>query len=296
MVNFFNYLLHHDVCPDYAKEIKETRNFIIKTKAEQDLEDLGSKSPSKSAEQELIAIHNLGPKFPGEFAVACSVVLGGNLAESHGNGSITWAEEKDHTGMSVEKARLVLASAITLFGSSELADVLYPGSELSVDKLDMAEVYRLGLEVIEIELLNEDVIKYYADMNEFYKKEKKTMSAKPLGKLVCKPWAVPTFEDPDLPKHLRNETFQNPPDTYTFWLEGEILQEVFVGMKMSAEVRRLVGQGCEESVWVLDGVNSLYCSFYSLILNELMPHPHKEVRLLTAEEQAAEATDGDDGS
>lgn len=159
----------------------------------------------------------------------------------------------------------------------------------------MPEAFTLGLEVVDNQCPTKDDIQGYEAANKANKGISKNMVLKPLGKLVCKPWKIPTFEDHDLPEHLRNETFRDAPKTYTFWLEGDILEQVFMGMKMRAEVRRLEIQGFKECLWILDGVHNIYCSFYTLILNDLMYRPWKGVRLLSEEEQAAEATDGHGG-
>lgn len=182
----------------------------------------------------------------------------------------------------------------------------------------MTEVFDLGLEVVGIQLPAKEDEQGYRASNKYLAEMGKDVVLKPLGKLVCKPWKIPTFGDHDLPKALREETFGNAPDTYTFWLESDILEHMFwevqelvpnektskmeakmvkksfVGMKMSAQVRRLQVQGFKESLWVLDGVANMYCSFYNLILNDLMYRPWKGVRRLTEQEQAAKVAKGSD--
>jgi hypothetical protein len=226
--------------------------------------------------------------FPGDFNIACSILLDGNLAESH-CGDISWNPNLEDL-IVPEKARVLLTTAITGLGSNELFEAVLGGEgRFSTQQLNMTELYTLGLEVVDIKLPTAEAIEVYDSQNNTNKK----VNLKPLGKLICKHWEIPTFEDHDLPEHLCNETFHDAPETYTFWLESDILEQVFMEMKLSAEVRRLEVQGCKESLWILDGINSMYCSFYSLILNDLMYRPFKEPRWLTEEGQAAEAA-GDD--
>lgn len=178
--------------------------------------------------------------------------------------------------------------------------------------MSMEEAFDLGLEVVDIQRPTEDDIDFYHEANQDDLLIRKDVNLKPLGKLVCKAWKIPAYEDHDLPKHLREETFKDAPDAFTFWIEGDILDYMywkskesfrnektgkmeekmvtqnFVGMKMSARVRRLQVKGVEECLWVLDGVNNIYCSFYNLILNDLMYRPWKGVRFVTKEEQDAD--------
>lgn len=184
--------------------------------------------------------------------------------------------------------------------------------------MSMAEAFDLGLEVVEIHPPTEDDINGYHTANLDEVQIRKDVKLKPLGKVVCKPWKIPAFGDHDLPKHLREETFKDAPDKFTFWVEGDMIDHMhwkskesvrsektgkmeektvfqkFIGMKMSARVRRLQVKGVEECLWVLDGVNNIYCSFYKLILNDLMHRPWKGVRLLTKEEQDVASPNGSD--
>jgi hypothetical protein len=106
MTNFYNYLMHHSVCPEYTEEILAARSVVAQ------------------GQKELIAIHNLGSMVPGDFNVACSVLLEGNLAESHSS-DISWnANTKDL--MSPEKARIIVATAFTSdLGGDELFQAVF---------------------------------------------------------------------------------------------------------------------------------------------------------------------------
>jgi hypothetical protein len=275
MTNFYNYLLHHNVCPEYAKDILAARSVVVQ------------------GQKELIALHNLRRLVPGDFNVACSVLFNGNLAESRGVGNGNWGSNTEDL-VGPEKARVILATAITVLGSDEMNQAVFEVEDgFFTKRLNLAELYTLGLEVIDIELPTAKFIAAYDDQ----KATQKKFNLRPLGKLVCKHWNIPNFEAHDVPKHLRNEILKHVPETFTFWLEHDILERVFIGMKLSAGVRRLEVQGYKEGLWVLDGVANMYCSFYNLILNDLMPRPYKEPRWLIQEAQATEAAaeNGGDG-
>lgn len=188
--------------------------------------------------------------------------------------------------------------------------------------MSMDETFDLGLEVVEIHPATEGDIESYNNINMDELRIRKDIVLKPVGRLVCKPWKIPAFEDHDLPEHLRDLTFKDAPETFTFWVEHDMITHMFwesteeflnkttgnmetrkviqsfVGMKMSARVRRLKVKGVDECLWVLDGVHTLHCSFYNLILNSLMPRPWKGPRLLTKEEKDTAPSNGtsEDGS
>ncbi|QDS73184.1 hypothetical protein FKW77_002434 [Venturia effusa] len=308
MTNFYNYLMHHDVCPEYLDAIK----------AACDVVKLGC--------NQLISIHNMGKLLPGAFNVACSVLLEGNLATSRGvsyaapglefeSNDFVWNPTNEKL-LTSEKARATIKTACSSsLASDELFDVIAESGDLS-SIMNMAEAFDLGLEVVEIHRPTEDDIDFYHKANLDEVQIRKDVILKPLGRLVCKPWKIPSYEDHDLPKNLRDLTFKNAPETFTFWIEGDIIDHMhwqskelvlneetgkteekivtqnFVGMKMSARVRRLRVEGVKECLWVLDGVNNVYCSFYNLILNDLMSKPWKGVHKLTQEEQAKGSDDG----
>ncbi|KAE9962682.1 hypothetical protein BLS_010130 [Venturia inaequalis] len=310
MTNFYNYLLLHNVCPEYKTEIEAAHTVV------------------KLGRNQLIAIHQLGSLIPGDFNVACSVLLEGSLAGSRGvsyaapelefeAGDIPWNPITEKL-LTAEEATVIVRTACTSdLASAQLFEAIAEAN-LS-DIMSMDETFELGLEVVEIHRPTEDDIKGYHQINMDELQISKDIVFKPLGKLVCKPWKIPAFVDHDLPKHLRDLTFKNAPDTFTFWVEGDIIDrmfwetwkkvlnektgkwemklvvESFVGMKMSARVRRLKVKGVDDCLWVLDGVNTLHCAFYNLILNDLMPRPWKEIRLLTEEDQDAKGSSDDDG-
>jgi hypothetical protein len=81
--NFLNYLLHHNVCPEYADDINATRELCDR------------------ANVELYQIAQINPSLPGDFNQACSTLYGGyykqlweGLVEKE-----TWAKEVVMTGL-----------------------------------------------------------------------------------------------------------------------------------------------------------------------------------------------------
>lgn len=64
-------------------------------------------------------------------------------------------------------------------------------------------------------------------------------------------------------------------------MEEDVLSSCFVGMKMEGTVRKLGGI----DVTYLDNVSNVYCSFYTILPNELVSKPFREVRMLMGKER-----------
>ncbi|EHL02546.1 hypothetical protein GLAREA_01868 [Glarea lozoyensis ATCC 20868] len=89
--NFLNYVLQHEVCPEYVEDVMAARRIC------------------GQAEEELNAIRRLGKKLPGNFNIALSTLFGGvyfgiNQADQ------PWQEHA--IGMTVEKAEEVLKKGV----------------------------------------------------------------------------------------------------------------------------------------------------------------------------------------
>jgi hypothetical protein len=272
MINFYNYLMVHNVCPEYTNQIMAARRVCERAKYE---------LPTITVFQE----QNRG------FSLACSVLFGGHYAQSDGHNINDWDDSvaaKDR--LPIEKARIIILAAISAMGSDDMFEAVLPqGEELKngLSKLKYTKQEHLDLEVVGIEKPTTETENLYAAEN----KTQSKITLKPLGQLVCKPWKKnmgPAYYD--LPKGV---TFHPTPSqgTYTFWLEGETLEHAFKGMKLSASIRYLTAEGCD-GVWVLDAVSKVYCSFYTWILNELMEKPYKAPRELSFEEVQNEEVNG----
>ncbi|EDN02996.1 predicted protein [Histoplasma mississippiense (nom. inval.)] len=117
-----------------------------------------------------------------------------------------------------------------------------------------------GFEVIAITPVNNDVRGFYKQY---------APDLQPVGKLRAKPWRNPGLPAEDLPPNQNHGAYHSPPfpaiDEYEFFVEQSMLKFCFAGMKV------------ETSVWELncgfqyfDNVMAVYCSFYTILLNENM--------------------------
>lgn len=120
---------------------------------------------------------------------------------------------------------------------------------------------------------------------EFYKAQAKSVSDKvglhPLGKLVCQRWTPPTLGEYDRAAGYKSKNSYGPSE-FTFYVEDEVLAFCFPGMKFEdIEIRKIgikhAGSSATtserpdetEGIWHIDFVTRVYCSFYTLIPNEL---------------------------
>lgn len=154
--NFLNYLLYHDVCPEYQDQIQ------------------ASKLLCDQGERELWAVAENIVQLPGDFNKACSVLYGG-IFQGQWVAPATWLSEEESAemsrGMSPALARQVFKMGIVANTSPEQ----FEQYELQ-DKSNSIRVQSeedVSMEVIETIPSNADVQHLYASRE----------TLKPLGEL-----------------------------------------------------------------------------------------------------------------
>ncbi|KAL1640542.1 hypothetical protein SLS58_006892 [Diplodia intermedia] len=245
--NFYNYLLHHNVCPEYNEDIYAARKIC------------------SLAELEFPKVIETSASLPGDLNVACSNLFDGfykdklvrigdwdELEEPHMRGKFS-----TH---STEKSSIILKAAVIAHGTDEQIEIL----EKAFDDITCTNaIDGIGLEVTAVEMPSSDVLETYTALNA---QSKGRLEVKPVGKLHCKYWDIPDFATYDLDERYAHQLLDDRKNRkYEFWVEMDILRTCFVGMKMQAAVRSL-----SLGVQVLDQVQEVYCSFYTYLANELM--------------------------
>ncbi|OJD36420.1 argonaute sirna chaperone complex subunit arb1 [Diplodia corticola] len=245
--NFYNYLLHHDVCPEHKEDIYAARKLC------------------SAAESEFPMVIEASANLPGDLNVACSNLFDGfykdkfvrigdwdDLEEPHMRGKFS-----EH---SMEKSSIILKAAILAHGTDEQIETL----EKAFDGITCTDATEsIGLEVTGVEMPSSDALETYAALNAH---SKGRLEVKPVGKLHCKSWDISDFTTFDLDEGYAKELLDDQKNRrYEFWVETDILQACFVGMKMQAAVRTL-----SLGIQVLDQVQEVFCSFYTYLANELM--------------------------
>lgn len=258
--SFYNYLRYHQVCPEYDDQLKAALKLC------------------DTAEVQLVKVANAAEAFPGDFNESASTLLGGAQAGIF-VADKGWAEEAQaegiepsRVGMQDQEARIRFLTGVAVLGTDEQELHFRTTKTIKVVKKEST-----GLEVTAIDLPNDDTKAIYAEQSKVVKDKLEPLE--PLGKLKCKVWFADDNDEWDLPKDKYPNGKPHKLDqgtTYEFWVEGNVLENCFVGMKMEAVVVTL-----EHGLIILDEVKHTYCSFYTWLANELwMERKPKEVRWL----------------
>ncbi|PGH01779.1 hypothetical protein AJ79_07827 [Helicocarpus griseus UAMH5409] len=237
--NFLNYVLLHDVCPEYHDNI------------------LAARAVCDAAKVELWKAQQAGCWAPGDFNVACSTLFGGSF---HGlyTEDQEWSKGFGAEGMPDSIARKVVKFAIAGAGSYEQA--VRFRDLANTNELKVTCVNEHGFEVVAVTLPD-------ADVRDFYKQHAPDLQ--PVGKLRAKPWRDPGLPQEDLPPSAQQalEVYSPSGNTveYEFFVEESMLKFCFVGMKVDTSVWEL---NC--GLDYFDNAMATYCSFYTVLLNESM--------------------------
>jgi len=242
--NFLNYVILHQVCLDYTADVLAARKIC----------DL--------AEREWASILQLRNALPGSYNVAASTLYGGHYQNMY-SGSATWDVEENwvnNRAVSDQEAERIFKTAIAFAGT----DALF----LEAMKADVhiAKTESRCFEVVKVERPSLDTIKEYAAVKD-HKGESGYI--KPLGVIYFKHWEGPGIEPEDVTDNESEAeiTADAEPANEMFWLEDEILQHCFPGLKVQLLVHEL-----NIGVKFFDRIEGLYPSFFLYLPNEKMAH------------------------
>ena len=241
--NFLNYLIYHEVAPEYRKEIDVSKKLCAQ------------------AEDELWEIEQIKKVLPGEFNRACSRVFGGLYAslqpEAPQNG-------EERTGGESEQKKLRMSNAVDVFKTGFAARAtqkqLHQYQDQSKAKaIEICTVEDCSIEVTGIKFAEPEICRGY--------KEGGSDNLKPVGLMSAKTWICPVGPAHDLTEEeevdMRDRGVQIR--NYEFWVEDEILKHCFLGMKLDVTVRTL-----SFGLSYFDAVSGIFCSFYQVIPNAMM--------------------------
>ncbi|GKZ84585.1 hypothetical protein AnigIFM56816_010138 [Aspergillus niger] len=257
--NFLSYLLYHDVCPEYNDNIDQAR------------------TSCDIATRELWNNQQLMAKGPGDFNSCCSLLFGGELHDTYTEGN-QWRNSKDDAPrLTTEIARKIVKFALA--GAGENCHALR-FQELTENKtLCAVRIEDIdGFEITAVHPPGEVV-------REFYQTHAPDLV--PVGKLLAR-----TFRDPGMPDYDRSpeERMAQPERNFEFFMEGNLLQYCYPGMKVIAPVWEL---NC--GFHYFEDAYRTYGSNYTPLVNDLMLG-WKEPRDLAKAESKAESDGEDDSS
>ncbi|KAK5115615.1 hypothetical protein LTR85_009786 [Meristemomyces frigidus] len=243
--NFYNYLLHHDVCPEYESHLHAAR------------------AVCDVAESELAKLAVVDQCLPGAFNAACSTLYNGSFAGVKRTASSAapddddagWINEGENIGLSQDEATVIFKAGIAAYGTDEqylkVKDALndgWPG--LTVVSQD-----KLGLEIVSIVLPE-------GKGKEMYDEAKLSYGyVDPVGKLICKRWDVPYAPPMDVPTRLTNTAATE--ERFEILVEAEVLAHCYSGIKMEAVVKEL-----DVGIKWIDAIDAVFPSYYTYLPNE----------------------------
>ena len=237
--NFLNYLLHHDVCPEYRDQVEAARRTCDTGQAQLWL-----------IQQSVIAL-------PGDFNKACSTIFGGYY-EATPIADKIWAEKMGLSkGFEHDQASHILQGGLAAHGDETMCN-LY-NRQVASKTARRVNSFKVLMEVTALDFASSEVEELY---------EHPSMAGcLPLGKLRAQTWHCPGDTLDDLTEEEEEQRARNeaPAEKFEFWVENAVLDKMFVGMKLEVQVHEL-----SFGVRYFDTISAALCSFYSEVPNELM--------------------------
>ena len=238
--SFLNYLLHHDVCPEYRDQLFAARRTC----------DAG--------EDQLWRLRQSSLVLPGDFNHACSVIWGGQYFDSYVGDDAEWVEKlKIAPGMKPEHALKIFTAAFSNHGTD--AQVAKYSAQKARKETKVVREFQTFFEVTGIQFATDEVKQVY---------EMAVLAGvRPVGKMTARTWHCPADPDEDLTEEEEAELKRNgrPVETFEFWLEDSVLETLFEGMRIQAQVYEL-----SFGVYYFDTVTASVCAFYEFVPNEDM--------------------------
>ena len=244
--NFYNYLLHHDVMPEFKPQIQEAKRMC------------------DVAERELWLCAQAARIIPGPFNESCSLLCGGYHHEAYPRNWDTAKAMGVAPEIDKEKARKIFVAGLSAQASEE-----------SIDKyevlqrqgpLDFQRQFENFFEVVEIMEPSQRVKLFY--------EHPINLGLSRVGKVTAKTWYNPGDAPLDLTpaEKARIERDGPPIEQYEFFVDDTLLQKMFPGMKIRATIRET-----RFGILYFDEVTSILPSFYHYMTNEdwLSYKPHR---------------------
>lgn len=233
--NFYNYLLLHDVCPEYRDNLMAARRVC------------------DVAEQEIPKLKKVDMRLPGGFNVACSTLFKGSYVNIYANWN-DWTGADDSLGWSQKDAELVFKAGLFAHGTDEQVQRYEEGLKNGTTcKIVSSEA--LGLEICSIKY-PDSAAKAIYDSTAF-----KDTIINPMGKLKCKRWIVPYAPPCDLPKAV--EAARKKVREFDILVDEQTLQFCVPGMKIECCVKTL-----DLGIQWIDRVDAVYATFFTWLANE----------------------------
>lgn len=259
VTNFLNYVLHHDVCPEYNEDI------------------LKAKEICNSAVDQVTRTFQVVQDTPDDFSRACNALFDG------GNADYTEYDNWDTSKqMDKEHAQRVF------YASVAAQDVLYDKVKgTRVEDIRIAHQVMQHFEVEHIALPTEDHVRQYLGVKD---EHNDTGNIKPCGLLTAK--AIDLVSGWDTGDRVGPAPGLE--DHEVFVVEASVLEQLLVGMKVKLVVCIL-----NNGVKFIRDVYDVHPTYYTFLPQELMlryrePTPNDRPAPSTENPDVEENGDGDD--
>jgi hypothetical protein len=232
--NFLNYLIYHDVVPEYRDNVNDARRTC----------DLATK--------QLWDNQRFMTKGPGDFNKASSILHGGYHHDPEANIGQWDHQERSSPRMNHEIAHKVFKFALACSGTDEQASNYTKLAEAGALQAERVEDID-GFMVTEVTMPE-------TELRDFY--DKYAPDLRVVGRLRGKAYRDPCGPPIDL---APGETLGDEQTEFEFLVEEDLLRFCYPGMKVITAVWEL---NC--GVYYFDQIMSAYCSFYTVLVNDLM--------------------------
>ena len=201
--------------------------------------------------------------------MACSILFGG-MYQGIYESNCEWLDEEEkkaNAGMDPEQARRVFKFALAANADDETFRTYK--KHLTEGTCHITSSEEVGLEVIDIILPNDEARSLYA--------QRQCTGLKIIGKMKARSWFdVSAAEDEDLTEEEEAAAAARVSVVkhYEFWIEEDILQYMFIGMKIGTKITHL-----NFGVSYFDAIDGVHCSFFTRSPNQMMGgwrEPEKE--------------------
>lgn len=239
--NFLNYVLAHEVCTEYTKQVMAARRVC------------------DVAEREYMSIRQLQQIFPGDFNIAASTLFG-NTYKLYYEAHAAWVNVEDDTDKWLTNLPLLkLPVCQFVFGGI----VAFIGNKSHFEKANKGDTHVVKtetrfFEVAAVQRASADIVEEFSRV----KDPRGLGCLKPIGKILCKYWEGPGYNYED---GTDDEEDSVDDSIEGFWLEDEILQHCYPGLKLEVDVHEL-----NIGVKYFDRVVDIFPSFHLYLPNEKM--------------------------
>ncbi|QSZ34217.1 hypothetical protein DSL72_005807 [Monilinia vaccinii-corymbosi] len=240
--NFLNYVLAHEVCKEYTKDVMAARKIC------------------DVAEKEYKSIRHLRQMFPGDFNVAASTMFG-KTYKLHMEANLAWGGVGDGSEewfsniplLSLPVCQFVFGGIVALIGDKSQFEKAKKGD------IHVVKTETRFLEAADVHHAPADIVEEFSRI----KDPRGSGALKPIGKLLCKQWEGPGYNYEDRTDDGNDEVVDDSVEE--FWLEDEILQHCYPGLKLEVVVQEL-----NIGVKYFDQVLEVFPSFHLYLPNEKM--------------------------